>query len=83
MGREGEGEGATYQRMTSTHGKGGVSSTDEGAVRGTSALQMRRVAQTAGCVVVHVLQPAGADVPGGHGRDDGGGGAGWAAVPHL
>ena len=44
---------------------------------------MRMVAQTAGCVATHVLQPAGADVPGGCGRDDSGGGAGRAAVPHL
>ena len=37
----------------------------------------------AGCMATHALQPAGADVPGGHGRDNGGGGAGGAAVPHL
>ena len=55
-------------------GEGGVSSTDEGAVRGMSAPRMRRAARTAGCAATHALQPAGADVPGGAGR---------VAVPHL
>ena len=65
------------------HGEGGVSSTDEGTVRGMSAPRMRRAARTVGCAAMHALQPAGVDVPGGHDRDDGGGGAGGAAVPHL
>ena len=36
-------------------GEGGVSSTDEGAARGTSEVWMRRVAQMAGCVATHAL----------------------------
>ena len=61
----------------------GVSSTDEGTARGMSAPWMKRAAQTAGCMAMHMLQPARADVPGGHGGDDSGDGAGGAAVPHL
>ena len=64
-------------------GKGGASSTDEGMARGTSAPRMRRAARTVGCAATHALQPAGVDVPGGCGRDNGDGGAGGAAVPHL
>ena len=90
-----QGHGITHKGMVSwtraqwarRHGRGcgegGVSSTDEDMAREMLAPWMRRVARMAGCTVMHVLQPAGADVPGGRDRDDGGGGAGGVAVPHL
>ena len=56
---------------------------DEGMARGTLAPRMRRAPRMAGCVATHALQPARVDVPGGCGGDDGGGGAGRVAVPHL